>query len=159
MKKTQDINSENYTPGTGGTAAFNVGSPGVWTGDVIEGGAGGAFYETGPRLDFEGIDAFTRANIANAAVLRRDATASLTASTTSDSLRPSAKAMRAAIWSWARRGMKPGSWRASGPSTAKVRATASISAVVEASLGSAGSAGSAWEAAGSGRFGRFKLAF
>ena len=84
MKKTQDINSENYTPGTGGTAAFNVGSPGVWTGDVIEGGAGGAFYETGPRLNFEGIDAFTRANIANAAVLRRDATASLTASTTSD---------------------------------------------------------------------------
>lgn len=82
--KTQNINGENYTPGTGGTAAFNVGSTGVWKGDVIEGIAGGTFYETGPRLDFAGIDAFTRSNLTNTTVLRRDAAASLGASTTSD---------------------------------------------------------------------------
>lgn len=84
LTKTQNINSTNYTPGTGGAASFNVGSSGVWTGDVIEGGVGGTFYETGPRLNFSGIDAFTRSNLANTAVLRRDPAASLGASTTSD---------------------------------------------------------------------------
>jgi TonB-dependent receptor len=84
VTKTQDLFSDNYVPGTGGTAAFNVLSPGVWAGDQLQGKVDGVYYQVGPRLDVDGTEEFTASNLNNGAVLRRDPAASLAASTTSD---------------------------------------------------------------------------
>lgn len=84
VRKTQDLTSANYTAGTGGAAAFNVGSSGVWGGALLEGNVRDQFYQVGPKLDLQGTRAFTDANKANPAVLRLDTAGSLSSSTTGD---------------------------------------------------------------------------
>lgn len=83
-RKSQDLTSVNYTAGTGGAAAFNIGSPGVWAGEFLEGHVKSAFYQVGPKIDRVGLETFTEANKSNTTVLRQDANASLSASTTGD---------------------------------------------------------------------------
>jgi len=81
--KSQDINGDNYIIGTGGAGAFNVGLPNI-AGTPLEGTIKGQYYAVGPRLNFDGLDAFTAANINNTVVLRRDAAASLSGGVLSD---------------------------------------------------------------------------
>lgn len=84
QKKFQNVDSDAYVAGTGGVAAFNVATPGVWAGQVLEGTVKGAYYQTGPKVDRVGLESFTDSNLNNPVVIRRDATASLSASTTQD---------------------------------------------------------------------------
>lgn len=84
MKKDQNIDSTNYVLGSGGTSAFNAGLPGLLDGPLLEGDVQGTLYEVGPRLSLQGLRDFTQSNLANAAALRRDATATLQGSVLSD---------------------------------------------------------------------------
>ena len=72
MEKSQDDGGASYGDGSGGTAAFNAGLPGLLSGDQLGGVIKGKYFGVGPRLSLDGLRTFTAANINNPAVLELD---------------------------------------------------------------------------------------
>jgi len=81
VEKDQDINEMAYDDGPTG---WTVGTPGLTTGETVEGEIEGQYFFAGPKLDFDGFVAFTNANIGNPDIFELDVSGSLADSTTGD---------------------------------------------------------------------------
>ncbi|MEQ9446757.1 MAG: TonB-dependent receptor [Rhodospirillaceae bacterium] len=81
VERKQDLNGISYDDGPVG---FNVGTPGITTGDTVEGTIQGQYYWAGAKLDLDGLRSFTDANLNNPGIFEFNAGDTLVDSTLGD---------------------------------------------------------------------------
>lgn len=81
VERKQDLNGISYDDGPVG---FNVGTPGITTGDTVEGTIQGQYYWAGAKLDLDGLRSFTDANLNNPDIFEFNAGDTLVDSTLGD---------------------------------------------------------------------------
>ncbi len=79
--RTQDLNGTAYDAGP---VNFTVGTPGITTGETVEGSIQGQYYWAGAKLDLDGLQSFTTANLNNPDIFVLNAGDTLVDSTLAD---------------------------------------------------------------------------